>query len=265
MPRRCSRPQRRWPNRPVAADLLFEDRYLAGLYDHWHPRSVRDDYDFYLPHILNTRSALDLGCGTGGLLRDARDRGHRGRLCGLDPAAAMIALASRRSDIDWVVGELVEMSWVAEFNLAVMTGHAFQTLLTDDNIRSFLAALARTLAPGGRFLFETRNPLAEAWSAWRPENAVTIADAEGALVKITTRIVRDFDGASVTFAHAFDGRGPSLPIVSVSTLRFLDQRGLDRFLVEAGFRIDERFGDFQGGAVGPASPELITFASVGAG
>ena len=27
-------------------DLLSADAYLAAVYDVWHPRSVRDDYDF---------------------------------------------------------------------------------------------------------------------------------------------------------------------------------------------------------------------------
>jgi len=31
-------------------------------------------------------SVLDVGCGTGAMLHEARQLGHVGRLCGLDPA-----------------------------------------------------------------------------------------------------------------------------------------------------------------------------------
>src|ERR1700760_2408686 len=105
------------------ADRLFTDAYLATLYDLWHPRSVRDDYDFYLPRIMAAGSVLDLGCGTGTLLIDARQRGHRGRLCGLDPAAGMLERARRRPDIEWVLGDLGSTRLAQEFDLVVMTGH----------------------------------------------------------------------------------------------------------------------------------------------
>lgn len=49
------------------------------------------------------------------------------------------------------------------FDAAVMTGHAFQCLLTDDEILETLVEVRRRLAPTGRFLFETRNPARKAW------------------------------------------------------------------------------------------------------
>ena len=48
------------------------------------------------------------------------------------------------------------------FDLAVMTGLAFQVLVDDDELRSSLTATGRALADGGRFAFETRNPRARA-------------------------------------------------------------------------------------------------------
>lgn len=156
------------------ADRLFSDSYLAGIYDCWHPRHVRDDFDFYLPRIMMADAVLDVGCGTGMMLWEARDAGHEGRLCGLDPAPGMLALAKRRTDIEWVLGDLGGASWEQEFDLAVMTGHAFQTLVGDAELEAALAMLRRTLVPGGRFAFETRNPAARAWQRWCPENAVEV-------------------------------------------------------------------------------------------
>lgn len=242
------------------ADRLFEDLYLAGLYDVWHPSSLRDDYNFYLPRIMSARAVLDIGCGTGTLLTDARQRGHRGRLCGLDPALGMMDRARQQREIEWVLGDLSSARWTGEFDLAVMTGHAFQAIVTDDQLRTSVGAVREALEPEGRFAFETRNPAARAWESWRTENAVTVFGREGEEITITTEIVTPFDGHTVSFTHTFTGDHPALPQISRSTLRFLDERGVDDLLRDGGLRVEDRFGDFQGGAVTANSPEMITIA-----
>src|SRR5476649_155288 len=175
-------------------DRLFADAYLAGLYDVWSPREVRDDYDFYLPRIMSAGAVLDVGCGTGTLLHEARHRGHSGRLCGIDPAAGMLGHARRTDDIEWVLGDLASVKFAGEFDLIVMTGHAFQAIVADEDIRHLTASVRRALVPGGRFAFETRNPAAQAWERWRPENAVVVTDPDGVSVRITTEVIAPFDG-----------------------------------------------------------------------
>ena len=69
-----------------------------------------------------------------------------------------------------------------------------------------------------------------------------------------------FDGDAVSFIHTFTGDHPALPLVSRSTLRFLDGDGVDRLLRGAGLAVEERFGDFQGGPFVADSPEIITVA-----
>lgn len=242
------------------ADLLFEDAYLARVYDLWHPRSVRDDYDYYLPMIMAAESVLDVGCGTGTLLHEARDLGHRGRLVGIDPAEGMLALAKSHDDIEWVPGDLQSAGWSQQFDLIVMTGHAFQAIVEDADLESFAAAVREALVPGGRFAFETRNPLARAWERWSSEYAATIDGPDGLLVTITTGVVAPFDGRTVAFTHTFTGEHPALPRVSRSTLRFLDAEAVRQLLEGAGLRIESQFGDFDGSALTDASPEIITLA-----
>src|SRR5437660_11564019 len=118
-----------------------EDR-LAALYDAFcPPPTQRDDFAFYLPLLMSAQAVLDVGCGTGKLLRLAREAGHTGRLCGLDPAAAMLEVARQRTDIEWVLSDISQVGWNREFDLAVMTGHAFQVLIEDAEVRSSLTAI----------------------------------------------------------------------------------------------------------------------------
>src|ERR1700730_12626952 len=119
-------------------DRLFCDADLAALYDLFCPWGR--DFDFYLPLVMDAKAVLDVGCGTGALLHRARKAGHRGRLCGLDPARGMLEQARKRSDIEWVLGDLAWVSWERNFDLVIMTGHAFQVFIEDDEIRASLAA-----------------------------------------------------------------------------------------------------------------------------
>jgi SAM-dependent methyltransferase len=241
-------------------DRFFADARLAALYDLLHPRETRPDFDFYLPLIMSAKAVLDVGCGTGALLREARQRGHAGRLCGLDPAPGMLAQARKRTDIEWRLGDLRSISWAREFDLIVMTGHAFQVLLTDEELRVSLAAIRAALAENGRFAFETRNPLARVWETWSSEDAVEAVDAHGRSVRMAYRTDHPFDGRTMSFTLTFTGPGWAQPEVSRSMLRFLGAKDLSSFLAEAGLAIEAQFGDWDRRPLTDDSPEIITMA-----
>lgn len=148
-------------------DRLFSDADLAALYDVFNSWERRNDLEFYLPLVMSARAVLDVGCGTGMLLHRARGSGHTGRLCGLDPAVGMLQQARTRSDIEWILGDLASVRWNREFDLVVMSGHAFQVFVEDDALRVSLAAIRSALTDDGRFAFETRNPLVREWERGR--------------------------------------------------------------------------------------------------
>ena len=157
---------------------MFSDADAAALYDQlnpWDPDRRPED-GFYFPFVMSAESVLDVGCGTGAMLHLARDRGHRGRLVGLDPDRAALDRARRRADVEWVEGTAAEAKSGADFDLATMTGHAFQDLVTDHDVRTSLAAIYGALRPGGRFVFETRHPQARAWEQWTPSNPDDVAE-----------------------------------------------------------------------------------------
>jgi ubiquinone/menaquinone biosynthesis C-methylase UbiE len=242
-----------------SVDRQFSDTRLAALYDTFCAWERRRDFDFYLPLVMSAGAVLDVGCGTGALLHGARDAGHTGRLCGLDPADGMLRRARRRSDVEWVLGDLDAVAWDQEFDLVVMTGHAFQVLLEDDEIRTSLARLRSALVRGGRFAFETRNPLVREWESWTPENAIEVVDASGATVRMLHE-VEAIEGQFVSFSTTFVSSAWEKPQVSRSRLRFLDAASLSEFLSEAGLAIEEQFGDWDERPPTDGSPELITIS-----
>src|SRR5277367_5388543 len=169
-------------------DRLFSEPSLAALYDLFSPWERRTDFHFYLPFIMSARAVLDVGCGTGALLRRARESGHSGRLCGLDPAIGMLEQARKRSDIEWILGDLSSLSFDREFDLIVMTGHAFQVLVEDSELRASLAAIRSALTSDGQFAFETRNPRVREWERWNRERAAEVTDSSGTLVRMVREV-----------------------------------------------------------------------------
>jgi SAM-dependent methyltransferase len=240
-------------------DYQFAEPSLAALYDLFCPWDPDGDSGFYLPLVMAADGVLDVGCGTGMLLRRARSGGHAGRLCGLDPAAAMLDVArASGDDVDWLLGDLSSVGWQPEFDLITMTGHAFQVLTGDDELRAALAAVRTALAPGGRFAFETRNPVARGWERWVPEHSQEITDSAGAVVAMALQVELPVQRDLVSFTATYSSPGWEPPRVSHSTLRFLDAPALSGFLAEAGLEIEDQYGDWDRSSLGPASPEIIT-------
>ncbi|WP_407155250.1 class I SAM-dependent methyltransferase [Bradyrhizobium sp. STM 3557] len=60
-------------------------------------------------------SILDIACGTGIVARLAEQRGHNGRLVGIDLNAAMLAVARTKSSrIEWIEGSALSLPFEAD-------------------------------------------------------------------------------------------------------------------------------------------------------
>ncbi len=115
------------------------------LFDPAH-RAVLD----FLPANLAPQAILDIGCGTGRLLRKAARRWPKARLMGIDPAEGMVAQARRRTPgVAFHVSTAETLSLPeGTFDVALSTlsfHHWFDQALA-------LRQVAKTLRPGGYFV-----------------------------------------------------------------------------------------------------------------
>ncbi|GAB3844582.1 class I SAM-dependent methyltransferase [Dactylosporangium cerinum] len=243
---------------------VFSDADAAALYDllnPWDPDRHPEDH-FYYPLVMGAASVLDIGCGTGAMLHLARARGHRGRLVGLDPDRVALERARRRADVEWVEGTAADAPKDANFDLATMTGHAFQFLVTDNDVRASLVAIRAALRPGGRFAFETRHPQVKAWQEWRrsnPDDVVELVDATGRAFRVWHDVDSVLDDVVTFHGTTAEPDGTVLRVDSAS-LRFLDVATLNTFLADAAFTIEAQYGDWDGGPITADSREIITIA-----
>jgi SAM-dependent methyltransferase len=251
-------------------DPAFSDADCAELYDvlnPWNSGRFRADAAFYDPLIRAAASVLDVGCGTGAALTAARAAGHAGRLVGIDPDAAALTRARRCEQVEWVEGRAVDVvRWPGAFELAVMTGNAFQCLIEDDEVRASLAAVYTALRPGGRFAFETRHPQARAWQDW-PIGVTRAQLSDGRVLQVTYEIDAIIDDvvhvAEITAAPGIDGAPDRVLRVDRAPLRFLDVPGLNAFLEAAGFTIEQQHGGWDAAPLDGESTAIITIARRG--
>ena len=243
--------------------MTYSDAELAALYDltdAWDPAG--DDVVFITEHLMAAGAVLDVGCGTGAMLHRARDLGHTGRLVGLDPDGSMLARARRRDDVEWVLGSAADAAWAAEFDLATMTGNAFQCLITDAELRASLAAIHASLRDGGRFLFGTRHAQARAWEGWRPSAAFDVVDMAGRPLRLWHEVESVRDGV-VTLVEITAERDGTVLRADRGQLRFIELGELNTFLTAAGFTVEEQYGDWRRGPLTDASRAIVTIARRG--
>ncbi len=236
----------------------YQDPRLAVFYDQFNGWGA--DRDFYLDLVMSAPSVLDVGCGTGAILKRARERGHTGRLVGLDPADAMLDHARSRTDIDWVHGDLAALPAAWEFDLVIMTGHVFQVFLTDDQIAAALAAIRAALSRSGRLVFETLNPLPRPWEGWL--GSFDGAAPDGTPVTGANAEVHSRPNGIVHVIGRFSSPAWERDIVCPSDFRFTTAAEVDAALDAAGLAVAERYGTWERGRFTDESAEIITIAEV---
>lgn len=244
----------------VAGDAQYLDPRLVQLYDALNPPDAATEfYTRLVGH--HPKRVLDIGCGTGQLAIGLARAGHG--VTGVDPAQPMLDVA-RRSDVTgrvtWIAADARSMTLGQRFDMAIMTGHAFQVFLSDEDIARVLSAAYAHLQPGGSLAFETRNPLGRPWERWTRARSRRTVTVEPLGVVVVSYELRAVAGDVVSFAthHEFLARGDT--ITTESSLRFLDAEAVVAHLRAAGFDQATLYGGWDRRAVDASSPEIIVQA-----
>ena len=236
----------------------YADPRLAALYDALNPAGP--ELTFYLSLAAGPPiRVLDMGCGTGRLACAFAAAGHE--VTGADPAAAMLDVARGRpggGQVRWIEADAAGLPAGPGFDLVVMTGHVFQLLLDDREVRAVLRALAGRLAPGGRIAFETRNPEVREWQHWSARETRRHVQAAGLAADVHYDI-QSVAGELVTYETCFQFAAGDLVAVP-DTLRFAGAAQAGTFLAEAGLTQVTWYGDWDRSPLSPSSPEIIAVA-----
>lgn len=236
-------------------DEHYQNSRLAALYDLDSGWSQDREFYFRLAGEM-PMEILDLGCGTGLLCDAYASKGHK--VTGVDPAAAMLDVARDKphgKSIKWIQSTAQDYHETDKsFDLIIMTGHAFQTLLTRRDMVACFATIRQHLRRGGKVVFESRNPQIDWASRW--DYDMELATGEGP-VKESRRLL-SFQNGVMTFDLIYGFKnGESL--TSKSTLRFFSRQEIESAFTTCELRLEKLLGDWSDGAFDPIASEEMVF------
>jgi SAM-dependent methyltransferase len=183
---------------------------------------------------FGARSVLDIGCGTGTWACLLASRGFS--VTGLDPALASLNIVRAKPFADrvrWIQG-FADALPPLRVDLVTMTGNVAQVFLSDPEWTAVLGAARAALRPGGRLVFETRDPARQAWREWNRADSRVQADVpgiggveawhevtevSGELVSFRTTYVLP-DGAVLTSDSTLQGRSRDVVLASLAVAGF---------------------------------------------
>lgn len=237
-------------------DRLYSDPDLVQFYD--IENTGGDDFNYCVGFAGNARSVLDLGCGTGQLAA-ALSQGRS--VTGVDPASPMLDVGRGRPNgdkVDWVEGDARTVRLGRRFDLVLLTGHAFQVFLTAEDQSAVLRTIAEHLAADGRFIFDSRNPVAKEWLEWTPQRSerIVLHPHLGA-VKSWNDVERDAVTGIVTYSTFYEIPGGNAVLSAESKIAFPAREDLAGMLGEAGLLVEQWLGNWHGEPYVDSAPEII--------
>jgi SAM-dependent methyltransferase len=221
------------------ADAHFEVPRLAALYDPLDPD--RSDLAVYaaMAAEFRARSVLDIGCGTGTFACLLASSGFS--VTGLDPALASLNIARSKPFADrvrWIHGSVPALPSL-RVDLVTMTGNVAQVFLSGAEWAGVLRTAFAALRPGGRLVFETRDPGRKAWLGWNRSHTHRRDFVPAAGIVESWGDVTEVAGEFVSFRSTYVFESDGAVLTSDSTLRFRGRDALADSLAAAGFTVHE--------------------------
>ncbi len=239
----------------MSQDSLYTDPDLSQFYD--LENGWGDDFSYCAKLAKGADSVLDLGCGTGELLSAIAPK----HAVGVDPAGAMLDIARQRNggdQVEWLQADARGLELGERFDLIMLTSHAFQVFLTNEDQRAVLKTIRQHLTPNGRFVFDTLNPARKAWERWTPEHS------ERSLmhpIQGKTKVWSDaqYNAATqiVSYQTHYQPLAGNRIYAAKSHIRFTPQPELATRLDASGLAVLHWMGNWQGAPLSNGQKEII--------
>jgi SAM-dependent methyltransferase len=220
-------------------DAIFADPRLVRLYDPLDPD--RSDLDLYLAMAeeFGARLVIDVGCGTGTFACLLANRGVD--VIGVDPAEASLDVARKKpgaEQVRWIRGDSSAVTSLGA-DLVTMTGNVGQVFLDDDQFARVLRDLASAVRPGGRVVFEVRDPERRAWESWNRAATWRRTDVSGIGTVISWVDLVEVALPFVTFSWTYEFEESGRVLTSESTLRFRSREEIESAVAESGLMVED--------------------------
>jgi SAM-dependent methyltransferase len=243
---------------------------IGLLYDSVPLYAARQDVAFYVEEAEQVRGpVLELGCGTGRILLPLARAGHT--VVGLDSSPPMLARcreriaaepAAVRGRITLHQHDVRDFDLGTTYPLVIAPFRVLQHLITIKEQLAFLAAVARHLAAGGRFIFDVFNPhFAKLTGADGVEREDTPQQSlpDGRSFRRAARVTRVRWADQVSEIELI-WYVAARRLVQTFDLRWYLRAELEHLLARAGFQARDVYGDFTRAPLVDGSPEQIVCA-----
>jgi SAM-dependent methyltransferase len=183
-------------------------------------------------------AAVYVGCGTGTFALMLAERGLD--VIGVDPSQAMLDVATGKDGAErvrWLHGDATALPPL-QVDLATMTANVAQAIAAPADWDATLRGVHEALSPGGRLVFETRDPAARAWEAWTRAESYAATDILGVGVVRSWHELTDVQEPLVSFTTVVlfpDGER----VTSESTLRFRARDEVESDLAAHGYAVED--------------------------
>ena len=236
----------------MSLDQHYVNPRLVELYD--LDSGWSEDRDYYLSLADGPgKRVLDLGCGTGLLCNAYAKNGHD--TTGVDPSEHMLEAGRNKSHgdkIEWVLATSQDFKSDKQFDLIIMTGHAFQVLLTQEDVLETFKTMKDHIKSGGTIAFESRNPQIDWKRIWDYELELETPNCK---VTESRRFLSMHEGR-MKFGLTY--QFPQETLTSTSELRFFSLKEIEYLLRVAGLSIKNLYGDWnKSNFVQSTSEEMI--------
>ena len=192
---------------------------------------------------------LELCCGTGRLAIPLAEKGFK--VTGIDITESMLEVAKKKSrdenlDVNWILGDIIDFNLGKKFDLIFVALNSMLHLLKNEDIESMFSCVKKHLTKNGRFIIHIFNPDLTILNRKPDErhHHINYKDPEtgqNIIVEETLRYDKATQVNHVTLHYKYeDGTEKTEPL----DIRILYPQEIDMLLKYNGFKIEQKYGDY---------------------